>query len=379
MRLVIDFRAALRERSGVGEYVYELVRALLALPAVTAPQPDLAVTLFSSSARDRLRPDPALGGARLVDRHIPVRLLNLLWHRLGWPPADSLVGSEIDVSHSLHPLIMPARRAAHVVTIHDLNFLLHPERTQAEIRRDYPALARAHAHRADRVVVVSRFTATQVQTLLGVPAGKISVCSPGAPAWPARAHAPRDGYVLFLGTLEARKNVGALLDAYEILIGRRRAVPRLLLAGRATPHANRWLERIARPPLDAVVTHLGYVDPDTRRELYEGAAVLVQPSFEEGFGIPLLEAMTVGVPVIAAATGALPEVGGDAPLFVDPHDPDSIAEALARTLDDPALAAGMTARGLARAASFSWHGCALSTLDAYRAAVGSQTAVRRAS
>lgn len=372
MRLLIDFRAALRQRSGVGEYAYELVRALLALPDSMPARRSLTVTLFSSSARDRLQADPALRGAHLVDRRVPVRLLNFMWHRLGWPPADALARGPVDVSHSMHPLIMPTRGGAHVVTIHDLNFLRHPERTRAEIRRDYPALARAHAHRADRVVVVSRFTAAQVQTQLDLPPEKIAVCPLGAPAWHPRTAPPDNGYVLFFGTLEPRKNVGALLDAYEALLARRRDVPRLVLAGRSTPEAAAWLERIARPPLSTVVEHLGYVDPGRRRDLYAGAAVLVQPSFEEGFGLPVLEAMTVGVPVIAAAAGALPEIGGDAVRLVDPHDSDSIAEALVRVLDDPALAADMATRGLARAQVYSWHQCALSTLQAYDAAVASR-------
>src|SRR5581483_10765441 len=165
-----------------------------------------------------------------------------------------------DVVHSLHPLLLPARDAAQVITIHDLNFLNHPERTRAEVRRDYPALAAAHAARADRVVVPSRFTAGEVERKLQVPAAKISVCSPGAPAWTPRTATPADGYILFFGTLEPRKNVGALLDAYERLLaaagsGERASswegqrVPELVLAGGATEASRPWLERMKRPPL----------------------------------------------------------------------------------------------------------------------------------
>ena len=154
----------------------------------------------------------------MIDRRVPVGLLNLAWHRLGWPPAETLTGGAFDVTHSLHPLLLPSRAAAQVITIHDLNFLTHPERTRAEIRRDYPALARAHAHRADRIIVPSQFTAGEVERRLGVPADRISVCSPGAPDWTPRDAAPDGGYVLFFGTLEPRKNVGGLLDAYETLL-----------------------------------------------------------------------------------------------------------------------------------------------------------------
>ena len=211
-----------------------------------------------------------------------------------------------------------------MVTIHDLNFLTHPERTRAEIRRDYPALARAHAQRADRISCRRAFTAGEVERRLGVPADRIAICPPGAPDWTPRAAAPADGYVLFFGTLEPRKNVGGLLDAYEQRAGHRPAgrterhrigttVPELILAGRATPDAAALAraDRAARR-CTGCVRHLGYVDPDDRRALYEGARLLVQPSFEEGFGMPVLEAMTLGVPVVAANRGALPEVLGDA-------------------------------------------------------------------
>src|SRR5262249_44968361 len=163
--------------------------------------------------------------------------------------------------------------------------LAYPERTRAEIRRDYPALTRAHAHRADRILVPSRFTANEVHTQLGVPSERIAVCPPGAPDWTPRAAPPRDGYVLFVGTLEPRKNVGGLLDAYERLVSsaeafprqpsagglHARRVPELVIAGKAAGESRVWLERINRPPLEGHVRHVGYVDPSRRRALYEGA------------------------------------------------------------------------------------------------------------
>jgi glycosyltransferase involved in cell wall biosynthesis len=377
VRVLIDYRAALRGRTGVGEYTHQLVRALVSQSRSPSGR-HLSVTVFSSSAKDRLPDDPELTGVRRVDRQIPVRLLNLAWHRLGWPPAEALAAGTFDVAHSLHPLLMPARTAAQVVTIHDLNFLLHPERTRAEIRRDYPALARQHAHRADRVIVVSEFTAREVERQLDVPADRISICSPGGPAWPPRRAEPDAGYVLFFGTLEPRKNIGALLDAYEQLIARRTPVPELVLAGQATEQSGPWLERIARSPLNRVVRHIGYVEADMRQSLYAGARMLVQPSFEEGFGLPVLEAMTVGVPVIAANAGALPEVGGDAVVLVPPSEPSAIASAIERLLDDQDLRSVCTARGLARAANYTWARTAQTTLDAYDRAVSRRAQTRGA-
>lgn len=370
MRVLLDYRAALRERSGVGEYTLQVAHALLKQRAPErSDASSLDLTLFSSSWKDRLSPGPELAGARVVDRRIPVRVLNLLWHRLEWPPADRLAGSAFDVTHSLHPLLMPAANAAQVVTIHDLNFLQHPERARAEIRRDYPALARAHAHRADRVIVVSEFTASETERLLGVDRSRMTVCSPGAPSWRPRAAAPRTGYLLFFGTLEPRKNLGALLDAYETLLAGRPDAPELLLAGKSTEQSAAWLERISTVPLAGHVRHLGYVASEDRRALYEGALVLIQPSFDEGFGLTVLEAMTVGVPVVAANRGALPEVLGGAGRLVDTSDREHFAATIAHVLDNEAESAAMATAGIARSRHYTWEQTALSTREAYMAAV----------
>src|SRR5581483_8746352 len=187
----------------------------------------------------------------------------------------------------------------------------------------------------------------------------ISICVPGAPDWAPRASTPQDGYALFVGTLEPRKNVGALLDAYETLARRRQDLPRLVLAGRATPASKPWLDRIARAPLNKLVEHAGYVDAAKRRDLYEGARLLIQPSFDEGFGLPALEAMTIGVPVVAANRGAIPEVVGDAGPLVDPDAPEELASAIERLLDDASFAAACASKGLLRARHFRWEDTAL--------------------
>lgn len=370
MRVVIDYRPALRERSGVGEYAHQLSRALLQTFASRNGANPLELTLFSSSWKDRLAPTAELAGATMVDRRVPVRVLNFAWHRLRWPPVELLVGGAFDVTHSMHPLCMPTRSAAQVITIHDLNFLAHPERTRAEIRRDYAVLVRDHAHRADGIIVNSQFTAREVERQLGVSPDLITICVPGAPDWTPRTRPPGSGYILFFSTLEPRKNVGGLLDAYERLIAsaQRTPVPELLLAGKPTESAHAWLERIARPPLAGRVRHIGYVEPAKRRELYEGARLLVQPSFDEGFGIPVLEAMSLGVPVVASNRGALPEVLGDAGPLVDPDDSAALAAAILAMLDDSA-AATAAAKGPARAREFSWVRSAERAYDAYARAL----------
>jgi len=365
VRIVIDYRPALRARTGVGEHIHQLTRALADSRAGD-------VTVFSSSWKDRVPAGLAaeLPNVRIVDRRVPVGVLNLAWHRLRWPPVEALAGGEYDIAHSPHPLLLPSRSAAQVVTIHDLHFLTHPERSSAEIRRDYPALVRTHATRADRVIVVSRFVAGEVQRLLGIPADRISVCPNGAPDWkgpPAEVSA--GGYVLFVGTIEPRKNVSGLLNAYARLLARRPNAPRLVIAGHRDTSAPDALAAIERPPLAGHVECRGYVSSADRESLYKGAQVFVLPSFDEGFGIPALEAMSAGVPVVVSNRGALPEVVGDAGLLVDPDDPDSLASAIERLIGDSDLRAASARRGLERARHFTWAQTARDVRRAYEDAL----------
>lgn len=363
MRILIDFRPALRQRSGVGEYIFRLLRALI---EVQAPGDEIAV--LSSSWKDRVDRS-ALEGVRVIDRRVPVRVLNRLWNRQEWPPVELLAGGSFDIVHAATPVLIPARHAAQVVTVYDLDFLAHPERTWAEMKRDWGAIVQQHTLRADHVIVISAFTAGEVHQRLGVPMSRITVCRPGAPDWTPRAAAPGDGYILFVGTLEPRKNVGGLLEAYTQLLRRRPDAPRLVLAGRALPVSKPWLDALNRPPLAGKAVHLGYIDDSERETLYKGASVLVLPSFNEGFGLPVLEAMTVGVPVIAANRGALPEVLGDAGILVEPDDPEAIADAMERVTTDTTLARTMSATGIRRTRLFDWTASARSLRTAYDDAV----------
>lgn len=367
MRILVDYRPALRQRSGVGEYIHHLVSAL-----ASGPGRGDDIVLFSSSLRHQVDPD-SLKGLSVANRRVPVRVLNRVWHRLGWPPIEMLVKGPFDVTHSPHPLMVPTRTAARVVTIHDLDFLSHPERTEGDVRRDYPRYVRQHAHLADHIVVNSAHTAGEVHQRLGVPRAAITVCRAGAPAWSARTSTPNPGHILFVGTLEPRKNVSGLLDGFARLLEDGTAVPDLVIAGRATPAAQPWLARIAQPPLAGRVRHLGYVTDAERRALFEAARLLVLPSYHEGFGLPVLEAMTVGVPVVASNRGAIPEVLGDAGLMVDPDDADALATAMGRLLRDQALAHRAAARGVRRSLTFNWQASAEALRSAYEHAV----AIRR--
>jgi glycosyltransferase involved in cell wall biosynthesis len=375
MRALIDYRPALRARTGAGEYIHELTRALA---AETVPH-GWSIAVFTSSWKDRPAATVAadLGSVRVIDRKVSGKLLNLLWHRLEWPPVERLAGGRFDVVHAAHPLLIPSTGAAQVVTIHDLDFLRHPERTRGEIRRDYPALAAAHASRADRIVTSSQFSAGEIARELGVAREKISVCPAGAPEWReagqdptvAPIRVPTTPYILFLGTLEPRKNVGTLLEAYERMLARGSSTPPLVIAGAMTPAAQPWIERASRPPLAARVAFLGYVSDTTRRKLYEGALMFVLPSHHEGFGMTALEAMSLGVPIVASNRGSLPEVIGDAGLLIDPDDPAALEAAMTRLLDDEGLSAASRNKGRERAKQFTWRAAAERLIEAYELAV----------
>jgi glycosyltransferase involved in cell wall biosynthesis len=174
---------------------------------------------------------------------------------------------------------------------------------------------------------------------------------------------------LFVGTISPRKNIDRLLAAYTLLRARQINTPPLVLAGQATAEATETLAQLTRPPLFGHVRHEGYVDDERLRALYHGAVLVVLPSLEEGFGIPVLEAMKVGVPVVAAQRGALPEVVGDAGLLVDPLDVPALASTLERLLTDDQLRNRLSAAGIARARSFSWQASADALKTAYDRAI----------
>jgi glycosyltransferase involved in cell wall biosynthesis len=364
MRILVDYRPALRARTGVGEYIRRLVQAY-----TVAHRDEL--TLFTSSWKDR--PAATLGAelrAAVIDRRVPVSLLNYLWHQREWPPVELLAG-RVDVVHAAHPLLIPSRHAAQVVTIHDLFFLDHPERVRDEIRRDYPQLAPEHARRADAVVTSSVRTERLIVERLGVAEDRVYCCPPGAPTWATLGRGPNvpsAGYALLLGTLEARKNIGVVLDAFTRLAhsGQTR---KLVIAGSATPDATEWLARISQPPLKDIVQYVGYVPDDRREALLAGARMLLLPSLDEGFGLTALEAMSAGVPLVASNRGSLPEVVAQGGLLIDPRDVEQWASVIDRLSEDQAMARDLACAGLERAKAFTWEATAAKLAQAYRDAV----------
>lgn len=370
MHFGLDLRPSLARPTGVGTYVLGLAERLPRLA------PDDRFVFFSASLRERYAHREWASNVTLVDRRIPVRALNLAWNRFEWPPLDRLVGAPLDLVHSPHPLLIPARRARRIVTVPDLFFLKHPDMTSAEIRRDYAHLVREHVRRADGVICISEYTAQETRRLLEVPEDKIAVTPLGVDptfrdppsdetveATLARLHLPRGG-ILYLGSDEKRKNLVSLVMTYLNLAARRADIPPLVLVGPG-PTWTQGGQRIA-PQIRAT----GYLSRDDVRAVMAGSSMLVLPSLEEGFGLPVVEAMAAGLPVVCSRGSALEEVAGDAATLIDPADPGELARGIERLLDDPAAAAEQRRRGLQRSTRFDWNDTAQRTLAFYRTVLG---------
>jgi glycosyltransferase involved in cell wall biosynthesis len=365
----IDCRPALSRMTGVGRYVSSLIGALAGLDR------ENRYLLFSSSFKERSPVNALPGNFRRVDRHIPVRLLNVLWHRLGRPSLDLLAGETVDIAHSPHPLILPSRRGRSVVTIHDLYFLRHPEATGAEVRRDYVPLVEAHARRADAIVTVSQATADDVAQALEVPPERIARIPLGVEKEAFRPRPDEESilrhydlprnYALSVATLEPRKNLPRLVEAAALLVGRGWDGV-LVLAGGEGGDEGRVEAAVSRRGLAARVKRLGYVPPEHLPALYRKARLLVTASLWEGFGLPVLEAMACDTPVVASDLKAHREVAADGVLYVDPNDPPSIAEGVERVWSDAPLGRKLVEAGRHRVALFTWEQTARQTLALYQ-------------
>lgn len=253
----------------------------------------------------------------------------------------------------------PVRRP--VATFHDL-FVLTGEYSTPEFRARFAAQARDAARRAAALVTVSEFTRSQVVALLGVEAARVRVVRHGARAWPQRAETPREKMILNVGAIQRRKNIARLVEAFETL----GAEWTLVLAGSDGFGAGEIHQRVAESPARGRILVRGYVPTEELGALYARAAVFAFPSLDEGFGMPVLEAMAAGTPVLTSNRSALPEVAGDAALLVDPLDTESIVTGLRELAANEELRADLSRRGKARAELFTWEKAVRETWNVYR-------------
>ena len=267
--------------------------------------------------------------------------------------------------HGLNQRLPKARIRSAVATFHDL-FVLTGEYSTAEFRARFARQARDAAARADAIIAVSEFTKRQVVELLGYPAERVFVVHHGTRKLgdAAQGMAPRhrERVVLSVGAIQTRKNTARLVDAFAALDDSWR----LVLAGSFGYGAEEIRRRIDGSPARERIAVLGYVPAEELARWYERAAIFAFPSLDEGFGMPVLEAMAAGTAVIASNGSALPEVAGDAALLVDPRDAEALACGLRELAGNEELRAELGAKGRERAATFTWEKAAMETWEVYR-------------
>jgi glycosyltransferase involved in cell wall biosynthesis len=286
----------------------------------------------------------------------------------------------VDVFHSSDVFFYRPAQGASVITVHDLTTLLFPHLHVGATTSLHDEKMRFVANHADEIIAVSECTRRDVIAHLGVSPERVHVVYEGAEqqyrplhdralirATACRYGVEEPGYILTVGTLEPRKNLVTLVEAYGAL-RRRQPAPPLVLAGSKGWLHDGLFRRVKDLDLERHVRFTGFVADADLPALMNGASLFVYPSLYEGFGLPPLEAMACGVPVITSDSSSLPEVVGSAGRLVPPHDVQELAESMAAVLNDPALQADMRRRGLAQAGRFSWERAAQETLKVYRQA-----------
>ncbi|MFB3894414.1 MAG: glycosyltransferase family 4 protein [Phycisphaerae bacterium] len=377
MHVVLDFNPALRERfSGFWTYGQGLLGGLLADSRV-----EQATLLCWQGALDAardftFRDHPKV---RLLPVSVKLRWWERLWLVSPWPSLQQLCG-QFDVYHSFHHLMPPSRGTPRVLTVHDLRQYRMPELYPGCRKWGFERAVR----RADRIIAYSDWTARDLMEILRVPAQKVDVvplATTGsfAQASPqqaqrtrqwlsSRMHAPVGRYALAIGSPDRRKNLAGVVRAFALARPRLPDDFRLVLAGNVDPGEN-LPSLLASGGIADSVLLTGPLGQEELHDVMASADVFVFLSLYEGFGLPLLEAMSAGVPVISSNRSAMPEVVGDAGRLVDPLDAAAVAEELVHVCTEPTLRGGLAASGLRRAKEFTWTRTAAGTVECYLRAI----------
>jgi glycosyltransferase involved in cell wall biosynthesis len=372
MRIAFDATSIPRLMAGAGVYTDNLIRALARVDADNEYVVFAKGDAFDALARER----PSF---RVVHVGVRFRAARLAWEQLVLPA--QLRAQSIDVLHSPHhttPLFTTGCRR--VVTFHDLTFFILPERYPRSRLLYFRSISWATAKAAAMLICPSQAVREDIVRILHAPPGKVRpIAEAAAPAFrviddPAVLdrlrynHLLPDRFILSVGSLEPGKNRTTLLKAFAEL--RRRGVEqKLVVAGQRAWNYGADFRLAEELGLKGNVIFTGYVLPEEMPALYNAADLFVFPSLYEGFGLPVLEAMACGVPVVASNVSSIPEVTGDAALLVDPRDVNALCDAMERILKDADLSASLRQRGLERAATFSWERAARETIEVYAEAL----------
>jgi glycosyltransferase involved in cell wall biosynthesis len=367
LRLAFDATALLGPRTGVGVVAAEVLTRL-------ATTPDLDVTAFAVTWRGRAELAAAVPpGVRAVGRPMAARPLRRAWERLDNPPVEWWTGP-VDVVHSPNYVVPPSRHGAELMSVHDLTFVHFPQLCTPDTLA-YPPLIRRALRRGATVHTGSEFVADEIRHEFGLTPDRVVVVPygvdqlapdpDGADAAAGRRLAGGGPFILALGTVEPRKDLPSLVAAFDGLADAHPDLA-LVLAGPDGWGAEALSSAIAASPHRARIRRLGWVDDAAKTALLRGASVYAYPSVYEGFGLPPVEAMAAGTPVVTTSAGSLPEVVCDAALVVAPGDADALGQAIARLLDDPDLAERQRVAGLARSQRYSWDATTAGLVGLYR-------------
>ena len=372
MRIAIDLSPAIHQKAGLGRYARTLAEHLIAQDRAN----EYVAFAYGRFAGDALSPAlRALPRASVPFDARPWRMGVWLAHALGVSLDRAL--PRVDLFHATEHLLPPMKNARTVFTLHDLIFRFFPE-YHLPLNRWFLVNAMPHfLRRADAIIAVSECTKRDAIRFYDLPPEKITVIYEGVnPALhpvedknaidQARArYAHGQPFIFFLGTIEPRKNIIALIDAVRAL--RTRGLPqRLLVAGRKGWLYQDVFDHVRRSGMDNEVVFLDYVPDADLPALFAACDAFVFPSLYEGFGLPPLEAMACGAPVVCSNTSSLPEVVGTAAILINPRDAGEIAAATECVIKDPSRRAELRGRGIAQAAKFSWERAAHETLAVYR-------------
>jgi glycosyltransferase involved in cell wall biosynthesis len=369
VRVVLDVSAVPARPVGAGVYIVALSRGLN-----RAAEIDLHLLSRADDANRWTTIAPGAVVHAVAPTRRPVRLA---WEQLRAPALASEV--DTDVWHGPHYTLPLRLESPSVVTVHDLTFFEHPEWHERSKVAYFRRMIRAAVARADVVVCVSAYTEARLRAHCS-PRGDVVVVPHGvdhdrfhpvddaaADLTLLRRHGIAPPFVAFSGTIEPRKNLPSLIHAFARIA---RAEPdlRLVLAGGDGWGAEAVRDAIATSGIATRVQRPGYLDDDALTALFRRAVAVVYPSLEEGFGLPALEALACGTPLVSTRGSAIEEIVGEAAMLVTPGDVDALADAIARVVSDEALRARLRADGLARAATFTWERSVAGHLDAYRRA-----------
>jgi glycosyltransferase involved in cell wall biosynthesis len=368
LSLTQSYRAA-----GINGYIFELLNRL---PEHASGDPPLDLVAYLHEPAFRAPASLRVERSRW-DTTNPMR-------RIAWEQSVLAAASRgLDLLHGMAFATPVAAACPTVVTVHDLSFMRFPHAFRRANRAYLSALTRLSVRRAARVIVGADSTRRDVIELCGaqpdrvvtVPYGVTDAFTPGRAEGAAdfrRRKGLPDRFILFLGTLEPRKNVGRLIEAYAVLREREgpSRAPKLVLAGGKGWFYENLFAQVSGLGLGEDVLFTGYVPGEELVWWYRSAFMFVYPSLFEGFGLPVLEALACGVPTITSNVSSLPEVAGDAALLVDPHDTEGLVRAMKRLLDDSDLRAELARAGVRQAKQFPWSRTAAETAAVYRDALG---------